>query len=303
LQFYYYHIYGVYFKSEFKVDAFHQVDDRDFRKPFVSLSYASIDFDGYTFKDDFVIRAHTSEGFLYVIKNKVAFLVMEDAIYVDPLCENHNEWQGFLTGGGLSILLIQKGFFLLHGSAVKLNHQAYLFTGPSGMGKSSIAIGLNQRGYPLITDDVSSIQSLEDDLIINQGSKQLRLVNDAVKYFNIQNATPLNQPRKQPKFAYQADNSAINQKVKIKAVIEIVDDSTISEMVLSRLDSFEKLKVVKENIYKEELTQIVGVGESYFKCMTELSNEVYFMRLTRNKQKTSLVEMIDFIEDSMLTRF
>ena len=62
-----------------------------------------------------------------------------------------------LLGAVLAIALHQRHFFSLHASAVVINHQAALFLGASGQGKSTTAATLFGRGHQLITDDVAAI--------------------------------------------------------------------------------------------------------------------------------------------------
>jgi hypothetical protein len=60
----------------------------------------------------------------------------------------------FLIGTVFAILLHQRGGVVLHASAVGVGDRAVLFCGPSGAGKSTMAAALEQRGYPLLNDDI-----------------------------------------------------------------------------------------------------------------------------------------------------
>ena len=63
----------------------------------------------------------------------------------------------------------------LHASVVARNGRAIAFVAPSGIGKSTIAASLIERGYALMTDDAAAL-SLHDDLVMVQpGMPQLGL--------------------------------------------------------------------------------------------------------------------------------
>ena len=59
-------------------------------------------------------------------------------------------------------LLHQRGRFVLHASALEIGGGAVAFMGESGLGKSTLALTLYERGCPLITDDLISIDLTGD---------------------------------------------------------------------------------------------------------------------------------------------
>ena len=54
-----------------------------------------------------------------------------------------------------------------HGSAVAMDGHAVLIFGPSGSGKSDLALRLIDRGATLISDDIVGIESTDDHLILS----------------------------------------------------------------------------------------------------------------------------------------
>lgn len=60
----------------------------------------------------------------------------------------------FLIYGALPILLIQRGLFLLHGSAVSNGNSALVLLGTSLSGKSTLVAGFWQMGWQLVSDEI-----------------------------------------------------------------------------------------------------------------------------------------------------
>ncbi len=70
-------------------------------------------------------------------------------------------WE-ILIGLPLGYALRKKGFMVMHGSSVVLNNQAVCIVGSSGLGKSTLAISLVERGFNFLTEDLCIIK---DDII------------------------------------------------------------------------------------------------------------------------------------------
>jgi hypothetical protein len=60
----------------------------------------------------------------------------------------------FLLSSALGALLQQRGILTLHSSAIEVEGGCVGFLGSSGVGKSTLAAALLQRGYRLLTDDI-----------------------------------------------------------------------------------------------------------------------------------------------------
>lgn len=67
----------------------------------------------------------------------------------------------FLVASGLPMLLWQRGGILLHASGIELGGKAIAIAGPSGVGKSTLARALLERGGRLIGDDTLWLANAE----------------------------------------------------------------------------------------------------------------------------------------------
>lgn len=87
-----------------------------------------------------------------------------------------------LLGSVLAMVLHQRNFLILHGSAVAIENKAAIFVGAKGQGKSTITATLYAQGHPLITDDIAALKAHEtNSYSLISGFPQIKLWPEAVE--------------------------------------------------------------------------------------------------------------------------
>jgi hypothetical protein len=103
------------------------------------------------------VQHHAEEGESVLTLDRVGTLrVLEGREIVvdpDPRCAE-SVVRALVVGPGLAALLVQRGFLVLHASAVEVDGVAVAFAGLPQAGKSTTAAALNAVGWPLVTDDI-----------------------------------------------------------------------------------------------------------------------------------------------------
>ena len=97
-------------------------------------------------------------AFLMHVEGVARFLVTggRDAL-IEPLGGGDDEVAAYFTIFPFTALLQQRGLLTLHSAAVATADGAVLLLGASGIGKSSLAMALVERGFPLLADDVTGV--------------------------------------------------------------------------------------------------------------------------------------------------
>ena len=67
----------------------------------------------------------------------------------------------YLLGPVLALALHQRGWLMLHASAVAIGGRVAAFLGGSGWGKSTMAAALHQRGHALVADDFVAVPAAD----------------------------------------------------------------------------------------------------------------------------------------------
>ena len=104
-------------------------------------------------------------------------------IVIDPLPGGSERGvRLFLLGSAFGALLHQRRLLPLHANAIDIGGRAVAFSGHSGAGKSTIAAWFNDRGYPILSDDVCVISfDASQQPVAQPGLRRLRLWNDALE--------------------------------------------------------------------------------------------------------------------------
>jgi hypothetical protein len=118
-------------------------------------------------------------GFLPKVGN---FLIRNgNEVIVEPLPDvDECILRPCILGSAMSVILQQRGFLVLHASAIVMQGEAIAFLGTSGAGKSTAASAFMKHGYSVITDDVLAIQFKDGIPIVVPSYPFIKLLPDAV---------------------------------------------------------------------------------------------------------------------------
>lgn len=83
--------------------------------------------------------------------------------------ESGTSWQRVLLDTVLWTISLLQGFELLHAGAVVTSRGLIALVGPSGAGKTTLAIELMRRGGVLFADDIVALQALGNEVVAHPG--------------------------------------------------------------------------------------------------------------------------------------
>lgn len=118
------------------------------------------------------IQAHPRAGYLIWGERRGTFLLSRDgqSLLCVPHTRGAQQWERFLVGQVLPFAALVAGLEIFHASAVVLDGRALAFVGPSGAGKTSLALELCRRGARFLADDVLALQARAQRLLAHAGT-------------------------------------------------------------------------------------------------------------------------------------
>jgi hypothetical protein len=130
---------------------------------------------------DWVALARTDEGFAGECSQSGAFTIHPGRaeVRVRPRDGAGEVWQHRVTATLLPLLVAAMGDLVLHAAAVVTPGGAVVFCGPSGRGKSTLALQLSRAGHPVLAEDGVAIELGEGRPVAWPGPHGIRVADDA----------------------------------------------------------------------------------------------------------------------------
>lgn len=234
-------------------------------------------------KDEFLLEVDNIANYYVNGGNKIT---------VELLKENlDKEVRLFLLGSVFGALFLQRGLLPIHGSAIKFENSATIFTGLSGVGKSSMAAYFINQGHQALADDISVVNS---NLEVVPGFPNLKIWNDVLKKLDIQNES-LSQIRPDiKKYQLPINDNYYNESLPLKNII-ILTTKNSSGFDSEELFGIKKFNAIRNNTYRHRFVQGLEKQQDHFQILNKLLPTIKVFSVSRPQSPIMLKELGDFI--------
>lgn len=287
-----YLIFGYRVRSDFELDAFAY----EFEVPEIIVESGQITCNGDDLQED---------GFYFSLDEElIAFYVPDIGTYeirngnritVEPDSGTRlKDLSLFVLGSAFGFLMHQKKVFPLHGSTVDLGDCCITLVGHSGAGKTSLASGFVEKGYKLLSDDVSRIESIDTDHYVHPSYPSQKIWKDGAHHLALQYDPENRVMRQLDKFYINSRERFSDSRKPLVGIIEIVP-SEVETPVLIRL---EKPAVLNALITHSYLQEVIGgktdVG-AHLRFCSRLCESIPVYRIMRPYDGFTVVDQVDAI--------
>jgi hypothetical protein len=178
--------------------------------------------------------------------------------------------RSLILGQAMGILTYQRGYLILHGSAVNIDGNAVAFLGGCGEGKSTTAAALNKRGHSLITDDVLVIDFDEDNNpMVLPSFPRIKLWDDVIKVLADDCDLFTKIDPEFDKYSYIVNKSFQTNQLPLK-MIYILENS--EKTAINSLKSQEALIKLIQQSYTFHLFDSEDKTKNLFQCAKVITN-------------------------------
>jgi hypothetical protein len=192
-----------------------------------------------------------------------------------------------LLGPVLGLLLHQRGFLVLHASAVEINEIAVAFIGDKGAGKSTTAAAFNAEGHALLADDVVAVAP--ESHLVYPGFPQLKLWREAAQHMtpDSQSLQPLHPDL--DKVGLRVGDRFGQTPRPLRRVYALSDGPAI---VIRSLPPQQAFMELVRNSYTLSLLQSTGSSETHFRQAVALAGRTPVRGLARPRSLPLLSKLV-----------
>ena len=236
---------------------------------------------------------------MYTITGKIRFYISNgNQVTIEPIAADYMANLIYFYSNGLAAVLYQRNMIPFHVSGVFTGPgKVALFAAPSGTGKSTLAVKLQELGFRPFTDD-TAVLFVEDGKCYAQASyPMIRLWEqtlDQQTLLNTANKQKIFDDGDRDKFGFAFHEQFSLEPVEVEKIIFLNKEGT--EMQLSAIGNIEAFKALSDNVYRNHWIPVIQKSKLQFSLVSKiLNNTPYFLAL-RPKNVNSISEFPLFMK-------
>lgn len=203
----------------------------------------------------------------------------------------------YIMGIAFSMLMIQREKVSIHGGAVDLMGKGILIVGDSGAGKSTLTMALREKGYKLLSDDMSAIDNTENgNILINPSFPMQRIGTDVIEKFGYNKEKYNKIYLTREKYLVSVNNSFQHESKPLKVFFHL-SEGNVNEVTVKEVKGSEKLKLVLNSIFRVSIFNQIGITKSYLNKCLSIAKEVPMYKIVRPSNIISTDRQIQIIEN------
>ena len=202
----------------------------------------------------------------------------------------------YLLGSAFGALLHQRNILVLHAGAIEIKGRSVLFTGDSGIGKSTLAAGFHKRGYPFLADDVCAVGMINLQPAVIPGFPRLKLWADVLTKLehNKDQLKSVRWTKGMDKYFLPVD-PVHRSPVLLKSVF-VLETAKSDEIKITRLTGADKINFIIKNTYRLQFLNGLGGKKEHFRQCAAVAAQTCVYRVVRPRTGFLLEELMDALE-------
>ncbi|MCP5395808.1 MAG: hypothetical protein H6918_03585 [Sphingomonadaceae bacterium] len=206
----------------------------------------------------------------------------------------------FTLGSAWGALGYQRGFAMLHGSAVQMGGGAVLFCGEQEQGKSTMAAAMQARGAALLADDLSRVDAPSDrgQPMLHPTATRVKLWDSAIAHLGL-----ADYPREQDHFRDAKFHLPLAGGVPSTAPVPLAGAMVLEwgkHITLERLTgSAAVTALMQATMYRKAFLEAMNLLPAQLALVSKITSATPVWRLTRPRDFARLEEVCVRVEECL----
>jgi hypothetical protein len=235
----------------------------------------------------------TRDAFLFRIRDVAKYLIVKGQhITIDRVPGGHQDvLKTYLMGSAFGALMHQRRLLVMHASSIQTAQGAVLFVGPSGLGKSTLLAALVDRGYAMLSDDVTAIDVQTQAAPVAFASfPTMRLGTDSAAHLAL-HVDSLPRVRYTEKHVVPVKRFCADP-LPVRAVYALGIHEALNVQI-EPVDPIQRFAIVGNNTYRYKFLESLGLHQVHFDAAARLARAVQIFRIQRPASTFLLEKLVD----------
>lgn len=222
-----------------------------------------------------------------------------DSIYYDlnRNCDNIYIEQVLLCSC-MTILALQRGTILLHGSVIAKDGKALVLSGESGAGKSTLTDFLLDCVPFFLSDDIAAV-CVKDQILLQASFPLRKLCADAIGEGKYDKEKLMRVPAEgREKYLLHCDE-IYEQEEQLFYAMVILKVGKVTDVCFEEITGAEKIKCLTENLFRGDVYQFTGMDQKRFLQCVQIANKIRIFTLTRPEGKMTVEKQAELVMKMM----
>ena len=187
----------------------------------------------------------------------------------------------FTINTPIGALLYQRGYLPMHASAIEVNGECVIFTGVSGVVKSTILASFHQHGYPVLADEICAI-SLTDKGVpyVHPGVAYTWLWRDVLDHFETNVSTLKHRQNNPEKYKLPIDERFYTMPLPLTRVYVLSTKNTPG-IEMEEINGQDKFLPIKHNAYRYRIGNAISNPAASFSMQTSIGKHTIVKKISR----------------------
>jgi hypothetical protein len=224
-------------------------------------------------------------------------------IIVDPIPQASIETVApWIQGAALSLALHQRGYLVMHASAVAIDDVAVAFIGEVGWGKSTTAAAMHARGHRLLADDIVAIRVDSGQPSVVSGFPHLKLTDKAIQFLG-EDPAALNHVSDDPQKLLRISNAPLpSQPLPLAAVFVLGEGESCQVEPMNAVRAMPELMRHAFVARNTQFLKLTDTERTHFRNCTEVIRHTSICHLRRPRSFDLLPQLAALAEEHVEAR-